>query len=58
MANWLSYVGYTSGSSGSTKIALSEKMDNDLYRANINGIIVDDGNQETILDYMRDLHWD
>ena len=31
---------------------------NDLYRTNEDGIIlVDDGIKETILDYMRDIHW-
>lgn len=33
-------------------------MNNDLYRYNTNRIIVDDGKKETILDFMRDLHWD
>lgn len=33
-------------------------MNNDLFRYNANEIIVDDGKKETILDFMRDLHWD
>lgn len=34
-------------------------MSNDLYRINDKKqIIVDDGKKETILDYMRELHWD
>ncbi len=34
-------------------------MPNDLFRINKQGqILVDTGNNESILDYMRDLHWD
>lgn len=33
-------------------------MNNDLYRSDATGIIVDDGKKESILDYMRDLQWD
>lgn len=45
-------VGYKRSKRGE-KIAI-----NDLYRTNEDGIIlVDDGIKETILDYMRDIHW-
>lgn len=33
-------------------------MNNDLFRSNAEGIIVDDEKKESILDYMRELHWD
>ena len=33
-------------------------MPNKLFRSNATGVIVDDGLQETILDYMREIQWD
>lgn len=45
---------------GYKRTAHGEKlMPNDLYRANADNIpIIDDGQKETILDYMRDIFWD
>lgn len=33
-------------------------MPNELYRADDDGVIIDDGIYETVLDYMRDIKWD
>ena len=35
-----------------------KEMPNTLFRSNETGIIVDDGDRETILDYMREIQWD
>ena len=35
-----------------------KEMPNKLFRSNATGVIVDDGLQETILDYMREIQWD
>ena len=35
-----------------------KEMPNKLFRSNETGVIVDDGIQETILDYMREIQWD